>query len=166
MALRYPAESVDEVRLHHVFEHFTRSASCALLASWNSWLKPDGILHIEVPDFERTARAVVSRLSNEKARYVGLRHIFGSQEAHWAVHYEGHSKTSLRRLIGSFGFEPVGTKQERYKDTYNLTVIAKRSRSLTIAQAEQVALDHLRRFIVDDGPSENVLLRHWMDDFK
>lgn len=56
--LRYKKETIDEVRLHHVFEHFSRAQACAMLAAWNSWLKPGGIVHIEVPDFDRTARAV------------------------------------------------------------------------------------------------------------
>src|SRR5438477_9516222 len=57
--LNYAPETIEEVRLHHVFEHFTRAQACAMLASWNSWLKPGGIIHIEVPDFEKTAKAVL-----------------------------------------------------------------------------------------------------------
>ena len=46
MELRYRKGTIDEVRLHHVFEHFPRATACALLASWNSWLKIGGILRI------------------------------------------------------------------------------------------------------------------------
>jgi predicted SAM-dependent methyltransferase len=166
LSLRYPAGSIDEVRLHHVFEHFQRAAACALLASWNSWLRQGGILHIEVPDFGRTARAVLSRWSNETAKGVGLRHIFGSQEAHWAVHYEGYTDKTLPRLLNAFGFTVDKVVQERYKDTYNLTVIASRSRKLIAQEAAKAAREHLRWSMVDDSPSENVLLGHWMGIFE
>jgi predicted SAM-dependent methyltransferase len=42
LGLRYPVGSVEEIRLHHVFEHFSRPVACALLASWFSWLYPGG----------------------------------------------------------------------------------------------------------------------------
>ena len=103
--LKYKPSSIEEVRLHHVFEHFTRAQACALLASWNSWLSDNGVVHIEVPDFERTARAVLRLLSSNKAQSVGLRHIFGSQEAHWAVHYEGYTGKRLKRFLEIYGYE-------------------------------------------------------------
>ena len=56
LELRCMPSTIEEVRLHHVFEHFTKAVACALLASWNSWLTHDGVVHIEVPDFEETAR--------------------------------------------------------------------------------------------------------------
>ncbi len=93
--LNYKSNSIDEVRLHHVFEHFTRATACALLASWNSWLTNNGVLHIEVPDFQKTGKVALSKFSSEKERAVAIRHIFGSQEAHWAVHYEGYTSDSL-----------------------------------------------------------------------
>ena len=40
--LRYAAGSVDEIRLHHVFEHFPRPAALALLCRWRDWLVPGG----------------------------------------------------------------------------------------------------------------------------
>ncbi len=165
-ALRYPADSIDEVRLHHVFEHFERAKAAALLASWNSWLKPGGSLHVEVPDFGRTARAVLARFSNAQARMVGLRHIFGSQEAHWAVHYEGYTRATLCTFLERFGLDPVNVKQERWKDTYNLTVIARKARELSAAEREAAGRDHLRQYLVDDSASERDLLEIWMDSYR
>src|SRR5215471_235356 len=109
--LKYPAETIDEVRLHHVFEHFSRPHACALLAGWNSWLKPKGILHIEVPDFEETAKAVLSSFASGQAQAVGLRHIFGSQEAHWAYHLEGYTAARLGKFLEQFGFEVNNVRQ-------------------------------------------------------
>ena len=166
LALSYPQGSIAEVRLHHVFEHFTRVQASALLASWNAWLQPGGIVHIEVPDLGRTAKAVLSAFTGHKAKQVGLRHIFGSQEAHWAVHYDGYTKASLHALLKSFGFTPDRTVQERYKATYNLTVIAHKASDLTEQQALDAAQAHLSEYMVDESPSEQRLLSTWMNDCK
>src|SRR4051812_1479624 len=82
--LEYPAGSVAEIRLHHVFEHFDRPTALRLLADWRGWLAPGGELTIETPDFERCARAFARRTTTEKRREVLLRHMFGSHEAAWA----------------------------------------------------------------------------------
>ena len=74
--LTYKPGTISEVRLHHVFEHFERMAACAFMAGWNSWLKPGGVLHIEVPDFETTFKKNFSMLNGTKYEGVGLRHIF------------------------------------------------------------------------------------------
>lgn len=166
LSLRYAAGTIDEVSLHHVFEHFSRSQACALLASWNSWLRTGGILHIEVPDFGRTARAVLSPFASERARHVGLRHIFGSQEAHWAVHYVGYTKRTLMVLLERFGFGVEKVIQERYKDTYNLQVIAVKRRPLDVQQAGNAARTHLAAYLVDESPSEQLLLEVWLKDFR
>ncbi len=55
--LAFPQKSVDEVRLHHVFEHFNRIVALGLLIRWYQWLKPGGRLTIETPDFEYEVRA-------------------------------------------------------------------------------------------------------------
>jgi len=162
--LNYAKDSIDEVRLHHVFEHFSRAQACALIAGWNSWLKINGRLHIEVPDFEKTAKAVLRAFSSNKAQSVGLRHIFGSQEAHWAVHYEGYTAKRLKHLLEQFGYSVQQIKQSRYLDTYNLEVIATKSRSLTPEQCLQAAEQYLSGFLVADVDSERELLKVWMND--
>jgi len=40
--LSYPSESVEEIRLHHVFEHFDRPTALRLLIDWYEWLKEGG----------------------------------------------------------------------------------------------------------------------------
>jgi predicted SAM-dependent methyltransferase len=57
--LSYPPSTIDEIRFHHVFEHFTRPIACAHIVVWRNWLKPDGILHIEVPDFYKTSFIII-----------------------------------------------------------------------------------------------------------
>jgi predicted SAM-dependent methyltransferase len=44
--VQFPENSIDEVRLHHLFEHFNRAEALKLLSRWRTWLKVGGILHI------------------------------------------------------------------------------------------------------------------------
>ena len=91
--LRFEKSTVDEIRLHHVFEHFGRPQACALLVAWRSWLKAGGRLRIEVSDFNRTALTMLSPASGLRCECVGARHLFGSNEAPWAIHLDATSAT-------------------------------------------------------------------------
>jgi predicted SAM-dependent methyltransferase len=164
LELTYAKNSIDEIRLHHVFEHFSRAQTCALLAAWNSWLINEGRLRIEVPDFEKTARAVLRVFASQKSQFVGLRHIFGSQEAPWAMHFEGYTKRRMKHLLELFGFQVIAVQQKRYLDTYNLEVIALKQRSLSVQESLEIAKRYLSNFLVADVPSERVLLKTWMKD--
>jgi hypothetical protein len=42
-----PPQSVAEIRMHHVFEHFERAEPLALLIRWYDWLEPSGSLILE-----------------------------------------------------------------------------------------------------------------------
>jgi FkbM family methyltransferase len=66
-ALTFPPRTVDEVRLHHVFEHFNRVVALGLLIRWQRWLKPGGRLLIETPDFEGEARSFLQDLPEPNA---------------------------------------------------------------------------------------------------
>lgn len=163
--LRQPVGSVDEVRLHHVFEHFSRATAAALLLSWRSWLKTGGCVHIEVPDFDRTARSVLSPLSSHRTQQVGLRHIFGSHEAGWAVHQHGWSRKRLRDIARAFAFDVRRLDASSYKGTFNCTMVATRSDEEI---SEDAAVDriatYLREFTLDDSVSERKLFEIWMDE--
>jgi hypothetical protein len=161
--LAYPRASIEEVRLHHVFEHFTRPVALALLTAWNAWLEPGGTLRIEVPDFDRTARRVLSPLTSEKQRGVALRHIFGSQEAAWALHLEGWSGKRLEKTAEAFGFGVLERRKNRFMGTYNVDLSFKRMVELTAADARSAARERLLNYLVDDNsPSELRILDVWM----
>ena len=49
--LQYQENSVDEIRNHHLLEHFTRQEALKLLLQWRNWLKPGGVLFVETTDF-------------------------------------------------------------------------------------------------------------------
>ncbi len=105
-ALDYPEGSVDEVRNHHLFEHFSRTEALKLLFAWRRWLKPDGLLVIETPDFQRCARAYTFALSEHRRLQLG-RHMLGSQEAKWAYHYDFWDKPKYKYVLKVFGFKRV-----------------------------------------------------------
>ncbi len=165
--LRYKDGEIEEVRLHHLFEHFPRHIAIALVASWQTWLKMKGRVHIEVPDFDETAKIILDSTQPDRDRKVALRHIFGSNEAPWATHYEGWSKERLSEMLRLFGFKIVDTKQEAYMATRNVIIIAEnRSKTLTPEEAEKLARKYLYPFTVNDSPFEKDLLEVWIKEFK
>lgn len=167
LALRYPANSIAEVRLHHVYEHFPRPVASTLVACWNSWLMPGGILHIEVPDLERTSKAVISPFRSLKKKAVAERHLFGSHEAHWADHYEGYTPELLKLVVESFGFKKKKIKRNSWMGTYNIEIIAKKVHSIESAeQAEERLKKYLSMFLLNENPDELKLLSIWLKDAK
>jgi hypothetical protein len=160
--LRYKSNSIDEIRLHHVYEHFDRATAVALLLTWRSWLKKDGALKIEVPDYQRTAISSLSPFTTKRKKLVGMRHIFGSQEAHWAIHYHGWSSSSLKELLNISGFSIVGIRKSHWRGTYNIEVTAsKNNRKITQVMARKICKKWLTSFLVDKTRSELDMLQHW-----
>jgi hypothetical protein len=159
--LRYPSESVAEVRLHHVFEHFDRPTALRLLIDWHDWLVEDGRLVIETPDFERSARAFARRIGRGDRGTI-LRHVFGSHEASWAVHWDGWYPGRYRTVLTRLGFGDLEFERSKWRGTYNVTVDARRQggprdREKQLIAAEQI----LRDSLVDDSESERRLLAEW-----
>jgi predicted SAM-dependent methyltransferase len=165
--MRYKAGSIEEVRLHHVFEHFPRTQAIALLASWHSWLEKHGRVHIEVPEFDATAGIYLNQKASSKDRHVAIRHIFGSNEAAWAVHYDGWNEWRFRELFEAFGFKTESVSRNEYMATRNIELVAvKKKPTPDKAKLADIAKTYLRQFTVNDSPSETRLLGIWLDDFK
>lgn len=165
LELIYPFNAIEEIRLHHVFEHFPRPIACALLAGWFSWLKPGGILRIEVPDFHRTARAILSPWSSFKRKAVAERHLYGSHEARWAVHCEGYTPATLKIMLTHFGYHVVKTDKRSWKGTYSFELLAKKyQHDLSASDLERSARKYLHNHLVD-ATEENLLLI-WMNQYQ
>lgn len=107
--LDYPENSIDEIRNHHLLEHFTRQEAIKLLLQWRCWLKPDGFLIIETPDFEECAKLFLN--SDLKTKFKIARHIFGSHESDWAVHKDFWTKDKFEFILTKLGFEIISIKQ-------------------------------------------------------
>lgn len=167
LTLCYASETVEEVRLHHVFEHFPRPIACALLASWQSWLIPGGMLHIEVPDFQRTGRVILNPFTSFKKKMVAERHLFGSHEASWAAHCEGYTPKLLRKMVEVFGFKEMKIRRSSWMGTYNIELFSERN-AVKISKEDSIniAADFLKNYLLDDSMSEGKLLNLWMNIYK
>jgi hypothetical protein len=165
--LRYPLGSLSEVRLHHVFEHFPRPRAMALAAAWASWLEPGGLLWIEVPDFERAARRSLAWWRSRRERRTALRHLHGSHEASWAVHWEGWTPSSLRQLLGGSGFGRVEVERTSWGPLDNLTVKAIRNGApANRSVCESAVATLLEDYLVDASAIERRLHGVWMDAWR
>ena len=102
--LDFPPGSVDEIRLHHVFEHFSRVTALAMLIRWQSWLKVGGTLWIETPDVLGSARTLVSNASL-KVKMGVIRHMAGDQAASWAYHVDHWWPERYQHTLTALGFE-------------------------------------------------------------
>lgn len=108
LRLDFPTESVDEVRLHHVFEHFNRVTALALLIRWHGWLKEGGLLRIETPDLMGSAKTLVSWRSSWRMKMAAARHLAGDQAAAWGYHLDHWFPERFERTFRRLGF--VNTK--------------------------------------------------------
>jgi predicted SAM-dependent methyltransferase len=164
--LRYPSGTIDEIRLHHVFEHFPRPIASALLAVWHSWLRPGGILHLEVPDFARSAAVILDRWSSPQAKAVAERHLYGSHEAAWAVHCEGYTPAMLKAFVAVFGFKTEQVQNKSWQGTHNVELIARRDENTyCLTEFQKRAEEYLRLFLLDGSPGEKAMLGGWMEAF-
>jgi predicted SAM-dependent methyltransferase len=165
LKLAFPPESVDEVRLHHVFEHFDRPTALGQLFRWHIWLKKGGFLTIETPDLSASLWMLILPWYSYETKQVVLRHLYGSHEAHWAVHNDAWNKEKFTKALRAFGFGSLQFEFLKYKSTRNILVKAIKNQTLSSEILKKAAEDILRDSLVDDSATENRLLNVWLDKF-
>lgn len=159
--LRYESASVSEIRLHHVFEHFDRSTAIKLLITWYGWLEDGGILTIETPDFQRSVRSYL--FGGVKKRAKTLRHIFGSHEATWAVHFDGWYKTKYKLFLQKLGYRNLRFEFVSWNGLHNITVFAQKLRPFMRFDDQLLtAKELLQLSLTDDSPTEQRMLQVWL----
>lgn len=167
LKLNYPEDSIEEIRLHHVFEHFTRPIACALISIWYLWLKPGGILRIEVPDLYNIAKTIINPFANNYAKTKAIRHLFGSHEASWAIHCGGYTSSSLKRFLEHYGFKIIKLNRNSWKGTHNIELIAEKKQiDFDLKKLEIITKNYLKQFLIDQSESELRLLSVWMNEYK
>jgi len=163
--LMLPANTVDEIRLHHVFEHFNRTTALGLLIRWHACLRPGGVLVIETPDFVGTARAALDADGSERTAL--LRHLEGDQSVPWAYHVGQWHAERLERTLTALGFSEITTRTSTTEGwhrvgLHNVTVRAlkrgERSRAELCAAAEFL----LRESLVSDA--EEATFAVWLEE--
>lgn len=112
---------VDEIRAHHLLEHFSRAEGENVLKLWHKWLKQGGMLIVETPDFEGICD------NFRKDKYWMTRHAYGSQEAEWAFHRTGYYEDSFREIMPRIGFDILEIRKSvSRKILPNITIVAKK----------------------------------------
>ncbi len=174
--LVYPAGSLEEIRLHHVFEHFPRQIALALLCRWADWLRPGGILRIETPDVMGSAWSLVLPWTSKAKKQQVVRHLFGSHEAAWAAHWDGWYEDRFRETLSSFGFSKFKFDNTHWGALYNIEVIATRgAQTFSFDQYEGIVNRLLTSSLVthsskrsknDIADSEKAMLNVWLREWK
>lgn len=105
-SLDYSPESVDAIVCVQTLEHFTRMEVQRALKNWYTALRPGGVLHLDVPDFEETARLLLAQKFEEDKQWY-YRLIFGSQKDHFSIHKDGYSEAKIRKILSFQGFRDI-----------------------------------------------------------
>lgn len=173
--LVYPIDSIDEIRLHHVFEHFSRPTALALLCRWRDWLKPGGEIKLETPDASACFKQMLSPFTSFAAKQQVMRHLFGSHEAEWAFHADGWYEEKFRITLAKLGYSNIQVFKTKWEMLRNIEVTAtKTDVKLCYAEYEKaveelltmsaVTLKQERVRIVPE--SEISMVKVWMDAWK
>lgn len=165
--LQFSNSEVDEIRTHHMFEHFERPVAIALLCRWSKWIKPSGLLHLETPDLMASAKDINSFWVSHNIKQQIIRHIFGSNEAAWAVHYDGWYKQKFINILSKLGFEGIKIKKNKYQNLRNIEVFAVRNNYVfSDAEYEDISKEILIESLITVGKiipeSEAVMLNTWL----
>ncbi|MCC7414605.1 MAG: methyltransferase domain-containing protein [Epsilonproteobacteria bacterium] len=152
--LNFPANSIDVIESHHIFEHFDRQTALALLCAWQTWLKPGGLLIIETPDFEASIRVMLTPQLSYQEKQVTLRHIFGSHEAHWAYHYDGWYTEKFEHILAALGFSQISHELIAYYYLIpSILITAQKSQLIPIEVLGCTSKELLRESMVTSNES-------------
>ena len=112
---------IEEIRAHHLLEHFSRQEGENIIKLWHSWLRKDGLLIVETPDFEGICD------NFKKDKYWMTRHAYGSQEAEWAFHRDGWYQEKFEVILPKLGFNIIEIKKSvSRKILPNIRVVAEK----------------------------------------
>ena len=139
--LHFPPDIVDEIRLHHVFEHFSRVVALGMLIRWHQWLKVGGKLWIETPDLIGSAKTILSNTS-WRAKAAAVRHLAGDQTASWAFHADHWFAERFEYTLRKFGFDPIQTENTSWPHEphlANVQAIAWKARNRTPDELLKIA---------------------------
>jgi hypothetical protein len=153
--LYFPENSVDEIRLHCVFEHFDRITALVLLVKWQYWLRADGILYIETPDALESAKQLASDISYEQKMLI-IRHLEGDQSAPWGFHVAQWWGERYENTLSKLGYHITDIQRsqwDRWPHLSNITVLATKLNTLPKAQQIESCKVLLKDSMVAAGES-------------
>lgn len=148
-----PEGSVEEIRLHHVFEHLNRAVALASIIRWQRWLRIGGKLLIETPDFEASARDFLNA-KGLQAKMRAIRHLEGDQVGGWAYHVGQWFPERFERTFKQLGFAQTEIRQEasiHEPPLYNITAIGTKTSSKSALEQFQAGCEILKQSMVAEG---------------
>jgi len=111
--LEYPDNSIDEILLNAVFEHFPRHVAILQLRKFYKWLKPNGMLTILVPDFWGTVKLLKKSKSPNEQQF-WFRHLYGPQDTlQFGTHYDAFDVKKLKYMFSIVGFNKYQYKIQK-----------------------------------------------------
>ena len=117
--LSYPNESIDEIYMEAVFEHFPRHHAILNLKKFYLWLKKNGKITVVVPDFWCTIKNIQKSQSEEEKSF-WFRHLFGPQDTAYGNHYDGFDKQRLKYIFNTVGFQKYKIRTKPYQSIPNI----------------------------------------------
>jgi predicted SAM-dependent methyltransferase len=164
--LHFPENSVNEIRNHHLFEHFNRFTAIALLIRWQQWLVPGGRLHIETPDIVGCAHTLASKTSY-KVKMGLVRHLAGDHTASWAYHLDHWFPGRFKNTLEQLGFKVLGFHRETWeKEPFlsNVHVFAEKTVNMSLEAMIRAGESILLDSTLDD--SEKSTYNTWKRQFR
>lgn len=166
LQLKCSPGSVSEIRLHHVFEHFSRVSALAQILRWSDWLKVGGHLIVETPDLEGLFRTFL-RTQDHKVRMGLVRHIVGDQSSEWGYHLDQWWGERYRQTLETLGYTIEAIRKSNWPTEpwlSDVLVKARLDRRLSPDEALRAAEAILRQSMVH--PSEEPTLRVWIEQLQ
>jgi len=116
--LPFKDNSIELIETYHTFEHIPRQEVASTLNGWYKVLKPNGILIIEIPDFNQNCRDYLDAIEREDwdEATMQLAYVYGGDtSASEDAHRWGYSLLSLAGFLYRAGFRDiVNTKPHSY----------------------------------------------------
>jgi predicted SAM-dependent methyltransferase len=97
-----PAGSVDFIFSSQCLEHFRRDDYMDALREWVRLLRTDGLMVVEVPNFEGACRMLLEHGTEERDRKL-QQYVFGGQQGEHQYHYVGFTTRMLAADMGELG---------------------------------------------------------------
>ena len=105
--------SVDLIYASHLLEHVKRKEVKSVLLRWKKLLRPNGVLRLSVPDFEKIIKYYL--LNSDLEKLHGLLH--GGQRNEYDIHYITFDFKLLKRLLVEVGFSEEDIRIYSFKET-------------------------------------------------
>lgn len=158
--LDYPDNSVDEILMNAVFEHFPRHIAIMQLRKFYKWLKPRGNLTILVPDFWSTVE-MLRKSENPMEQQFWFRHLFGPQDTiQFGTHYDAFDVEKLKWMFYIVGFNEYRHEIIKRWPSIRFTGI-KDNRIKSDTDAERDIIDYMANYEAKD--ESGMLFGAWMN---